>query len=188
MRNGREKFRSLPFSINPARGWLSSWNTKPAFGYPNPDQRSFGKQWRSLEIDDRLATGVISFDGMKDIAKDIARTSQGGDGRESRYLKPYLLKALDAVPPTNPLAAQARAVLEHWDGSLFADAITSETLEPGQVIFAKWFELLLGNTFGDELGTQVNQASVNILIHVLDDALGGGSAVPPSGSRTGNDA
>src|SRR6266542_3907374 len=174
------EFRPLPFSINPARGWLSSWNTKPAFRYPNPDQRSFGKQWRSLEIDDRLATGIISFDEMKDIAKDIARTSEGGDGRESRYLKPYLLKALDAVPPTNPLAAQARAVLEHWDGSLFADAITSETLEPGQVIFAKWFELLLGNTFGDELGTQVNQASVNILIHVLDDALGGGSAVPPS--------
>ena len=36
------------------------------------------------------------------------------------------------------------------------------------------------NTFGDELGTQVSQASTNMLIHVLDDALGGGSGVPPS--------
>jgi penicillin amidase len=174
------EFRPIPSSVNPARGWLSSWNTKPALGYPNPDQRSFGKQWRSLEIDDRLATGLISLGKMKDIAKDIARTSQGGDGRESRYLKPYLLAALDAVPPTNPLAGRARAVLEHWDGSLFADAITSETLEPGQVVFSKWLELQLVNTFGDELGTQVNQASTNMLIHVLDDALGGGSAVPPS--------
>jgi penicillin amidase len=174
------KFEPLPVSVNPPRGWLSSWNTKPTIGYPNPDQRSFGKQWRSLEIDDRLATGLISLDEMKDIAKDIARTSTGGDGRESRYLKPYLLAALDAVPPTSPLAGQARAVLEAWDGSLFADAITSETLDPGQVIFAKWLELQLVNTFGDELGTQVNQASANMLIHVLDQALGGGSPVPPS--------
>jgi hypothetical protein len=153
---------------------------KTVSGYPNPDQRSFGKQWRSIEIDDRLRSGLISLDEMKDIAKDIARTSMGGDGRESRHLKPYLLAALDAVPPTNSLAAQARAVLEDWDGSLFTDAITSETLEPGQVIFAKWLELQLVNTFGDELGTQVNQASVNLLIHVLDHALGGGSPVPPS--------
>lgn len=173
-------FQPFPLSINPSRGWLSSWNTKPALGYPNPDQRSFGKQWRSVEIDNRLRTGLISLGEMKDIAKDIARTSMGGDGRESRYLKPYLLAAFDAVPPTNPLAAQARAVLEHWDGNLFADAITSETLEPGQVIFAKWLELQLVNTFGDELGTQVNQASVNMLIHVLDHTLGGGSPVPPS--------
>src|SRR4029450_4809200 len=133
------------------RGWLSSWNSKPSLGYPNPDQRSFGKQWRSLEIDNRLRGGLISLDEMKDIAKDIARTSMGGDGRESRYLKPYLLAALNAVPPTNPLAAQARAVLEHWDGSLFADAITSETLEPGQVVFSKWLEMQLVNTFGDQL-------------------------------------
>jgi Penicillin amidase len=40
--------------------------------------------------------------------------------------------------------------------------------------------LQLVNTFGDELGTQVNQATANMLIHVLDHALGGGSPVPPS--------
>lgn len=174
------EFRPVPLSVNPARGWLSSWNTRPALGYPNPDQRSFGKQWRSLEIDGRLRTGLISPDDMKAIAKDIARTSMAGDGRESRYLKPYLLAALDAVPPTSPFAGQARAILEAWDGSLFANAVTSETLEPGQVIFARWLELQLVNTFGDELGAQVNQASANTLIHVLDYALGGGSPVPPS--------
>jgi hypothetical protein len=78
-------------------------------------------------------------------------------------------------------------VLEAWDGSLFADAVSSTTLEPGQVIFARWLTLMLSNTFGDELGigTQFDQfnaarALVNALIHVLDDALGTGSGVPPS--------
>jgi penicillin G amidase len=174
------EFRPVPFSINPTRGWLSSWNSKPSLGYPNPDQRSFGKQWRSLEIDERLANGLISLNDMKDIAKDIARTDQGGDGREARYLKPYLLNALDVVPPSNALASRARAVLTAWDGSVFKEPIAATTREAGQVIFAKWLEVMRVNTFGDELGTQVSQASTNMLIHVLDDALGGGSGVPPS--------
>jgi penicillin amidase len=174
------EFRPIPFSINPTRGWLSTWNTKPSVDYPNPDQRSFGKQYRSLEIDQRLETGLISVDDMKDIAKDIARTETGGDGRESRYLKPYLLAALDAVPPSNTVAWQARAVLEAWDGSLFADAVTSTTLEPGQVVFDRWLSTMLANTFGDELGIEITQATTSMLIHVLDYALAGGSGVPPS--------
>ncbi len=36
------------------------------------------------------------------------------------------------------------------------------------------------NTFTDELGTRVGEANANTLIHVLDDALGGGSGVPPT--------
>jgi len=174
------QFRAVPFSINPTRGWLTSWNSKPEVGYPNPDSRSFGKQYRSLEIDQRLETGLISLADMKNIAEDIARTEAGSDGRDSRYLKPYLLRALDEFPPSNTFGAQARSVLENWDGSLFADAISSTTLEPGQVIFDKWFTLILSRTFGDELGSEAAQASTNMLIHVLDQALGDGSGVPPT--------
>jgi hypothetical protein len=39
---------------------------------------------------------------------------------------------------------------------------------------------MLNNTFADELGANKGLASVNMLIHVLDDSLGGGSGVPPS--------
>ena len=56
----------------------------------------------------------------------------------------------------------------------------SARLEPGQAIFSKWLDLMLTNTFGDELGSNVTQAGANMLINVLDDALGGGSGVPPS--------
>src|SRR5262249_30139801 len=108
-----------------------------------------------------------------------ARTDQGGDGREARYLKPYLLAALDVARPSNALASQARAVLRAWDGSIFTEPIGATKREAGEVIFAKWLEVMLAHTFGDELGEQVSQASTNMLIHVLDDALGGGSG-PPS--------
>jgi penicillin amidase len=101
-------------------------------------------------------------------------------GRESRYLKPYLLAALTAVPPSHPLAAPARSVLETWDGSAFADAVTSTSLDAGEVIFATWLSLMLTATFGDELGSRVGEAGANMLIHVLDQALTGESGVPPS--------
>ena len=181
-------FLPIPSSINPTRGWLANWNNKPTADYDNLDQTRYGRQDRLLEIEAaitaRLADGgLISAQDMRDIATDIARTNEagnGGIGREARFLMPYLRAALDAVPPSHQLAGQARAVLEAWDGSVFADAVTSTTREPGHVIFSRWLSEMLANTFGDELGTRIAQANANTLIHVLDDAVGGGSAVPPS--------
>lgn len=178
-------FQPIPKSINPVRGWLSNWNTRASVDSDNPDNQNFGKQQRALEIDDAmnaaLADGVVSEDELTSIARDISRTKIAGQiGREARYLKPYLLASLDSVPPANPLAPQARAVLEVWDGSAFADPVTSTNLEQGEVLFTAWVSKMLTNAFADELGSSVGEANVNTLIHVLDDAFGGDSGVPPS--------
>ena len=118
---------------------------------------------------------------MQDIENDIARIGKDrGIGRMSRYLRPYLQEALDAVPSAHPLAAQARAVVDAWDGNRYSDAVSSATREAGEVIFGTWLDLMLPAVFGDELGADVGRATPNMLIHVLDDALGGGSGVPPS--------
>jgi acyl-homoserine lactone acylase PvdQ len=196
------EFQPIRMSINPARGWLSNWNSKPTRDYPNPDQRSFGKQWRSFEIDQRLSRpGLISVDDMKSIATDIARTEQGGDGRESRYVLPYLLDAVGKNPPEHPLADAAISVLQRWDGVHFDDAVSSTTLSPAWVIFSTWLRGYPTETpcsnklspgilcllFADEVpGFDPNNTSaLNMLIHVLDDnrwGLGAGSGVPPSRS------
>ena len=168
----------IPTSINPAQGYLANWNNKPSVDYDNADNQVFGKQFRNLDLDDRLATGVISLEDMRDIPKDIARVK--AIGREARFLKPYLLLALNDVPPAHPLAAQAKAIVEAWDGNAFADAVTSTNLHSGEVIFATWLSLMITNTFGDELGARVSEASSNTLIHTLDFALTGQSGVPPS--------
>jgi penicillin amidase len=171
----------MPKAINPAQGWLASWNNKPALGWRNPDNRSYGKQFRALDLFARLeSAGLISENVVADIEKDVSRSAEGGDGRESRYLLPYLLAAVAAVPPSNALATRAIAVLKAWDGGYFADPVSSETLAPGRVIFGKWLSRMLASTFEDELGPNVNRADENMLLHVLDDRLGGGSGVPPS--------
>ena len=168
----------IPTSINPAQGYLANWNNKPSVDYDNADNQVFGKQFRNWELIDRLATGVISLEDMRDIPKDIARVK--AIGREARFLKPYLLLALNDVPPAHPLAAQAKAIIEAWDGNAFADAVSSTNLHSGEVIFSTWLSLMLINTYGDELGARVSEASSNMLIHSLDFALTGQSGVPPS--------
>jgi penicillin amidase len=171
----------IPKSINPTRGWLANWNTKADADEEFGDSAGLtGKQQRVREIEARLDDGPVSLDAMRDIAADIARTTTGGGGRNSRFLKPYLFAAMDAVSSPHPLAAQARAVLEAWDGSLYANAATSTTFEAGDVIFSAWLSATLQNTFGDELGANANRATGNTLIHVLDQVLGAGSGVPPS--------
>jgi penicillin amidase len=181
----------IPFSINPERGWLANWNNKPSVDFDVLEGGNFGKISRVLEIATRLeGPSRISTDDMKAIVTDVARVDvvPGTPGRQARLLKPYLLAALDAVPPTHALAPHARSILESWDGSMLADALSSSTLEAGAVIFNKWRTIVLQNTFADELKGSVGQSTLSVLLHVLDDALreggpcvdDGGSCVPPS--------
>ena len=173
-------FRPNPRAINPERGWFANWNNKPTFDYANGDSLSFGKIWRANDLFARFADGQISREDMRDIPKDVARV-KGGTGRESRFLLPYLLAALGAVPPTHRLGAAARAILEAWDGSAFEDAVSSTNLLAGEVIFSRWLNLMVSNTFGDVLGTHfAAEASSNMLLHALDFAFTGSSGVPPS--------
>jgi penicillin amidase len=165
----------IPTSVNPAQGWLANWNNKPAVWYDNPDNRLLGKQNRVADIQARLAgPQLISLGDMFDIPKDIGRVDLLG--RDSRYLKPYLLRALDAVPSAHPLVPQARAILEAWDGNVVADAATSTQFQLGDVIYWVWQDAMKHNTFGDELGAQVEAVDTNVLLHALD---GASSAVPP---------
>jgi penicillin amidase len=168
----------IPVSINPVRGWLANWNNKPSVNYDNADNLNFGKQFRLSDIEDRLSSGLVSLEDMRDIPKDIARVK--ALGREARFFKPYLLAALDAVPPSHPLAAQARAIVAAWDGSAFADAVSSTSVHAAEVIFSTWLDVMVRAAFSDELGPRVGEAGSNMLLHVLDAALTGASGVPPS--------
>lgn len=174
------EMRPNPFVINPPRGWLASWNNKPSVDYASGDTEPFGKIFRADDLFARLmGDQLISHADMEDIPKDIARV-KGRTGRESRFLKPYLLVALDQVPPSHPLANQARSVVESWDGSAFLDAVGSTALLSGEIIFSRWLAKMLTNTFAAVLGAHSSEANSNLLLHALDFAFTGTSGVPPS--------
>ncbi len=169
-------------SINPTRGWLANWNNVPTGDYETGDQQCFGRHGRVRDIEEHLATpGLISPEDMLGIAMDISRSKQGR-GKEARYLLPYLLSGVAAVPPTHPLAPQAIEVLSAWDGGFIADTLASTTIEAGEVLFDSWQTQVINNIFADEFGADLSRLTnrPNLLLHILDDALGGGSGVPPS--------
>jgi penicillin amidase len=165
----------MPVSVNPPQGWLANWNNKPAVWYQDPDDARFGKQDRILEIQQRLAgPQLISLQDMFDIPKDIARFRELG--REARYLRPYLLDALAAVPSSHPLVPQAKTMLEAWNENVVDDALTSTEYDVAYTIFWVWKDKLIHNVFGDELGAHVSDVDANVLLHTLD---GLSSNVPP---------
>jgi len=172
------EYRPVESSINPQQGWLANWNNRPTRDYA-PNESSYGTIHRSNDLFANFAGGRLSADDMRAIPKDIARV-KGTLGREARYLMPYLRAALAAVPPAHPAAESARQLLEAWDGSAFPDAVTSTGLLPAELIFSTWLSQALASTFGDELGARIGDASSNMLLHALDQAIEGSSSVPPS--------
>jgi penicillin G amidase len=166
----------MPVSINPPQGWLANWNNKPAVWYPNSDSAWFGKQNRVLEIQQRLAgPQLTSLEDMFDIPKDIARVKELG--RDSRFLRPYLLNALSTVPSSHPLAAQAKTMVEAWNENVVDDAITSTQYNVAYTIYWVWKDKLTHNAFDDEVGpAHINAVDANVLLHTLDGAT---SQVPP---------
>ena len=170
----------IPTSINPAQGFLTNWNNKPQVGYPNSDSQALGKQYRVLDIMDDLRGRTIALEDMEGIPRDIGRV--GPIGRESRYLLPYLLSAARQIPPSDPLAPQALQILADWDGNQIEDVIDSTSIEPGEVIFSRFLTNMKHQAFDPVLGADLTnrEGTSNLLLHVLDDALGGGSGVPPS--------
>jgi penicillin amidase len=183
------EFRPVLSSLNPSRGWLANWNNKATADYPGGDADLFGKIYRLNDLEPRFNQRSISLEDMRDIPRDIARV-KGRTGRDARFLKPYLFDALDRAQPTHALAAQAKQVLKSWDGSMFADAVRSGTLEAGEVIFAAWLartvEAIFGEALGDLLGAaspdriRASEGTSNMLLHLLDHVLGEGSQVPPN--------
>jgi hypothetical protein len=69
--SGPDGIVPIPTSINPAQGYLANWNNKPSVDYDNADTQVFGKQFRNWELIDRLATGTISVEDMRDIPKEV---------------------------------------------------------------------------------------------------------------------
>ena len=98
----------MPVSVNPAQGWLANWNNKPSVVVRQPGQHALSGSrtvsWRYSS--DSPARNRSRLQDMFDIPKDIARFKELG--RESRYLRPYLLDALAAMPSTHPLASRRR--------------------------------------------------------------------------------
>jgi len=105
----------LPFSghvheTNPPRGYLVSWNNKPAPGFAAADNNwGYGSVYRSLALERRLRAAMARGPVTAPSVVGVMAGAATADSRAA-YTLPLLLKVIGADPAT----AGARRVLSTW--------------------------------------------------------------------------
>jgi acyl-homoserine lactone acylase PvdQ len=171
-------FRRHAHETNPKRGYLVSWNNKPAPGFSAADDTwSYGSVYRSLALEKRLRPRIrgkkrVDLPGL--VA--VMAASATADSRAA-YTLPWLLKVIGKDKKT----AAARALLSAWlkAGAPRADRDRDGAYEHQAAIalFDAWWEDGSSSVAYDALSGRLGPL-VRRLPQLLDDhpRLGQGSS------------
>ncbi len=135
-------FDSLPYSFNPAEGFVSSANNKTVGAdYPHYISAWFDLPYRIDRIREMLRSKEkLSIEDFKKMHTD--QTS-----KQVELMLPRIQKAL-ANAKLSPLAAKSFELLKGWDANEKADA-------PQAAIYEMWYVELVKKIFADELGEKL---------------------------------
>lgn len=152
---GMLSFADTPKDINPAKGWMTSWNNKQAPGFrANDSNFSYGPVQRVQMLDDGIRKYLkrkdkLSLVDLVNIMGDAATT----DLRGTRVL-PFMLRALGK--PTDPRLQEAVKLLRAWQRSgahrRDKDADGSYEHSPAIALMDAWWEPAAQAIFKPTLG------------------------------------
>lgn len=138
-------FAGHPRDIDPERGYLVSWNNKPAPGFTASDAEwAYGPVYRSLALEDRLKRATkgsrrIDLPGMVGVMSEAATV----DSRAA-YTLPLLLRAMGKKLDGDAQAREAATLLRAWlaDGAPRVDRDRDGAYADEQAIalFDTWWE------------------------------------------------
>ncbi|GAC1442580.1 MAG: penicillin acylase family protein [Mycobacteriales bacterium] len=106
-------FSAHPRATNPSRGYLVSWNNKPAPGFSAADNSfSYGPVYRSLALEDRVKARIAG--GRKVTRPTLVDAMMDGGTVDIRgaYVLPHVLDVIGT--PTDPNDAAAVQLLRAW--------------------------------------------------------------------------
>jgi hypothetical protein len=113
-----------PQAVNPAKGWITSWNNSPAAGWWAADGRgNLGAVHRVDALAQRLAgvqaAGKFDVAKMVEIMADAAYTDMRGQA-----LVPLLLAIMKQGPPLDATQTQVVTLMQQWidSGSTWIEA------------------------------------------------------------------
>ncbi len=142
-----------PQEVNPARGYFTSWNNKPAPGWRASDGNySFGTVHRVDSLDDRVEAAIasnvpIGVAQMVEMMEDAGTT----DLRGSQVL-PHALAIIGSEVSLDP----ALTILDTWvqSGAFRRDRDASGQYDHSSAvaIMDEWFERMIDAVFGGQLG------------------------------------
>jgi acyl-homoserine lactone acylase PvdQ len=169
-------WRRHPHQVDPGRGYLVSWNNKPAPGWGAPDEIwGWGSVQRSLALSDRIDRvirrgGTVTPARLVGLLEDAATV----DSR-ARYTLPWLLRAIGDDPRT----VGARRILRAWlaDGAhrVDRDRDGSYAHQAAIALFDTWWqdgrESVAYDLVADRLGPRLTRR----LPQALDNHPRGGT-------------
>jgi acyl-homoserine lactone acylase PvdQ len=171
---------SQPWDLNPAKGYLTSWNNRPAPGFRSADDtHNWGGVHRVDMLDRRvaaaLAAGPVTRAGLVDAMADAATVDLRGEA-----VLPLLLDALGPVPPDglDPRVGEMRARLDAWAAAdahrRDRDGDGSYDDPVGPALLDAWWPRLVAAVFGtaaDHLDLPVHDAPQNHLGSAFDGGM-----------------
>jgi acyl-homoserine lactone acylase PvdQ len=153
---GLLSFAGTPKDVDPRRGWMTSWNNKPAPGFrANDSNFSYGPVQRVQMLDDGVRRylkrkGRLSLVDVVNIMGDAATT----DLRGTRVL-PFMLKTLGR--PTEDRLRVAVGLLKDWmrSGAHRRDKDSDGSYEhsPAIALMDRWWEPAARAIFKPTLGS-----------------------------------
>lgn len=126
---------------NPKRGYLISWNNKPAPGFSAADDNwSYGSVYRSQALEKRLTPRIrgrkkIDLPGLVGVMSGAATA----DSRAA-YVLPWLLKVVGKDPATAPATALLRQWLKAGAPRVDRDRNGAYELQSAVALFDAWWE------------------------------------------------
>jgi penicillin amidase len=144
-----------PHVINPGTGIIANWNNKPAKDWWNGDLGGifggvggWGIDHRaSLLMESVKGKDKISIDDLKKMIQDITFSHLG-----AQRFKPFLKEAEKRYKSSDPRIEKALEILGAWDDRWSDQNDDGFYDHPGLTIFNAWWDIVLKNTFEDELG------------------------------------
>ncbi len=142
--DGFRPFSDNPKVYNPKQGYISNWNNQSAEGFAAHNR--WGPVHRVNEISARLQSQErFTSDEIWDINEETSFADLN-----IRYLRPYLIEALDELAEDDPLRADIE-VLTDWDGQVRDDDRDGYYDGPQPVIMDAWLPRLTEAVLADAL-------------------------------------
>jgi acyl-homoserine lactone acylase PvdQ len=141
-----------PQAVDPATGWMVSWNTKPAPGWRAADNRlKFGAVDRSMMLSERLAPvarrgGVTPADLVR-IMADAATVDLRGE-----QILPDLLRMIGRDPELEPYARMLRTWASSGAHRIDRDGDGQYEHQPAVALMDAWWEPLIHEMFDGRIG------------------------------------
>ncbi|NWG03775.1 MAG: penicillin acylase family protein [Syntrophaceae bacterium] len=144
-----------PHVMNPTTGIIANWNNKPARDWWNGDLGGILGGVGGWGIDHRASLLMeivkgkdkISIDDLKKMIQDITFSHLG-----AQRFKPFLMEAGKRYKSSDSRIEKALEILKAWDDRWSDQNNDGFYDHPGLTIFNAWWDIVLKNTFEDELG------------------------------------